>query len=523
MSFLLSLSLWFVVSAQQVQAQINITVTKTDAVCGCDGTIYLELSGCSYLNEYKFQEDDVYSPPMGAVIKSGVIPIGGAVSTMITGLCPGTYTYTMLVHFSNYDDGTPIWSIVGVFTRTIAGEPALDASVSVVNGNCAGTGSATVSVTGGNGGNNFNFQQWISGDWFAIQNSQSNTITGLENGSYRCIVTDIAGCADTVFFTISGQGGPVDFALTVTQPPCTGTGTGGAAIRNITGTSNYTVVGPGGTGGPWSGLAPGTYSITVTDVASGCAKIKTFTIAYRDPVTADLIIRQSGCEGANTGRIEVSNVEGATNPITYTWSPNVSSTAVADNLTPGVYTVTVTSANGCTWSRTTTITNVPPLTFSLATRNYRVAGVCYGRAEAILLTGTPPYTYTWASPSGCGNTPYCVGAAPGYYEVTVTDFNGCEATQAVTIFCTSPKIIVVAPNPMEGDNINITYALSASQFVKFKLYNANFSDVGSASVGTRPSGTNTDNVTFTGLSSGTYYLNLILDDVSEPDVYIVVK
>src|SRR5690606_3923456 len=60
------------------------------------------------------------------------------------------------------------------------------------------------------------------------------------------------------------------------------------------------------------------------------------------------------CYDANTGDISVE-VEGGALPLTYTWSPAVSTTDTATGLAGGTYTVTVTDALNRTVSETITI------------------------------------------------------------------------------------------------------------------------------------------------------------------------
>lgn len=191
--------------------------------------------------------------------------------------------------------------------------------------------------------------------------------------------------------------------------------------------------------------------------------------------------------------------------VTYHWTPNVSQQAVADNLAPGTYIVVVRDADGCEWTTTVTIANVPPIDFELATKNFRNGfGACRGRARVNVSTGTPPFIYNWMSPSNCqGQT--CEGAAPGTYTVEVIDANGCRETQSVLIECTTTRITNVFPIPFDAV-MTISYQLMED-----------------ASVGLKPAGLNEDAVEFLGLQPGPYYLNLVIDGVEQPDLYLVIK
>ncbi len=56
------------------------------------------------------------------------------------------------------------------------------------------------------------------------------------------------------------------------------------------------------------------------------------------------------------GSAEVSVATGGVAPFGYAWSPGGAADSTVDNLTAGVYTVTVTDDNGCTSMATVTIT-----------------------------------------------------------------------------------------------------------------------------------------------------------------------
>ncbi|MEZ5009940.1 MAG: T9SS type A sorting domain-containing protein [Chitinophagales bacterium] len=111
-----------------------------------------------------------------------------------------------------------------------------------------------------------------------------------------------------------------------------------------------------------SGLAPGNYSVTVTD-ANGCIENTSVNVAAGvDPCATTTIsissttIDESGV-GANDGSIDIT-VSGGAAAYSYNWS-NGSTTEDISGLTAGVYDVTVTDANGCLETASVTISTVP--------------------------------------------------------------------------------------------------------------------------------------------------------------------
>ncbi len=130
------------------------------------------------------------------------------------------------------------------------------------------------------------------------------------------------------------------------------------------------------------------------------------------------------CFGACDGSVQVTTV--GTPNYTYSWAPGGQTVQNPANLCAGTHTVTMTDANSCVATATVTITEPSQLTTAPSTTNVTCAGNCDGSAQANTTGGTFPYTENW-QPGGPTNM------CPGTYTVTVTDFNGCIATNTVTI------------------------------------------------------------------------------------------
>ncbi len=143
------------------------------------------------------------------------------------------------------------------------------------------------------------------------------------------------------------------------------------------------------------------------------------------------------CNGGNNG-VATSNVLPGSPPYTYSWSPNVSTSANASGLSAGTYTLTVTDAQSCSAFNTVVITQ-PSLLSSPIAVNSEVScnGGNNGSATANVTGGTSPYTYAW---SNAKNTPTISSLTAGTYTLTVTDGNNCTATASVTI--TQPNALL---------------------------------------------------------------------------------
>ena len=98
---------------------------------------------------------------------------------------------------------------------------------------------------------------------------------------------------------------------------------------------------------------------------------------------------------------------------------------------------TVTDNNGCTITKTATITQPDDLTITETITDFEGFEIsCFGANDADINIevngGTPNYTYQWStSTGGTGlkvNQADQTGLSPGTYKVVVTDDNGCEVS-----------------------------------------------------------------------------------------------
>lgn len=256
-----------------------------------------------------------------------------------------------------------------------------------------------------------------------------------------------------------GVGDPYPGAELVSKTDVTCNGDGDGAINiDPLGTAPFTYTwsdGPAVTQDR-TGLSGGVYTVTVTD-ATGCSG--TLDITINEPNLLEVnIIGESDyngfnvtCNGAMDG-IAVSKATGGTMPYSYSWDdPNNHITPAADDLGAGLYTVTVTDANGCMASTNIVITEPPVLTVNINSQSdYNGYGIsCNGGsdgwAEVTAGGGVPPYTYLWDDGNG-QVTAKAENLSAGTYEVTVTDANNCTATDEVTLTEPDPLTIDAGPN-----------------------------------------------------------------------------
>ena len=169
------------------------------------------------------------------------------------------------------------------------------------------------------------------------------------------------------------------------------------------------------------------YDLTATGYAT-----PNITSAPSCTMTASITSQTNiACNGGATGSLTVTPSSG-TGPYTYAWDDgSTQTTATAFGLSAGTYTVTVTDDNGCTDTASATITEPTMLTLAESLTDVFCNGDSTGAINLTVSGGTSPYTYLW---SNNATTQDLSGLSAGTYSVTVTDANGCTATDSYTLF-----------------------------------------------------------------------------------------
>ncbi len=186
-------------------------------------------------------------------------------------------------------------------------------------------------------------------------------------------------------------------------------------------------------------LDPGTYQVTVTD---GDGIIEVCEVSIEDSQAqncnnplglSNIQIQHPTCAYESNGGIQI-NVTGGSGSYSYFWSPNVGPSApFINNLTAGIYCVTITDATGCSLSECFSICDPEELWLNTQMINHVFnPGGSEGNAYVQALGGTSGmfYEVIWSN----GQNGYdLTDVGVGYYGVTVTDANGCTAESGVNI------------------------------------------------------------------------------------------
>lgn len=380
---------------------LNVTVVTNNLTCpnSNDGQVTAQASGGS--------------PPYTYLWSNG------AVTASQINLPAGNYTVTVI-------DGA---GCTASATGMVQAPPPLIASITATDPNCVGSsnGTASVSVVGGTPPY---FYIWSTG-------ATTATITGLTAGSYSVTVTDDNGCPTTASVNLIPVSNLI-VTLSASPQSCPGINDGSATAMPSGSIGPYTYLwSNGGVTQTISGLAPGTYAVTVIDGA-GCTATGSTVVSAAPALNINVSSTNITTCGAVDGTATVNVLQGQA-PLTFNWS-NGSTSQTISGLTAGAYSVTVTDANGCTATGTAVITAPPSISVIVIATDTICPGASDGEAAAIVSGGTMPFSFLWSN----GATTSSISNLPaGTYSVTVTDANNCQASASATIVEAAPFTVAI--------------------------------------------------------------------------------
>lgn len=263
---------------------------------------------------------------------------------------------------------------------------------------------------------------------------------------------------------------------TNTDVSCNGGTNGTATVTASGGIPPYTYswAPSGGSNATATGLAAGSYSATVTDadVAVTTATVTVSQPSVLSTTSSQIEVSSYGGSDGSAGVV----VTGGTPGYTYSWAPSGGTDATANGLSAGNYTVTVTDANACTYSRIFTITQpalaVPTASPVSATVPYGSVGnpitlqLGGGAATSVAVASAPAHGTTVASGASITYSPNPGYAGADSFTYTATNSSGTSVPAMVSITVETPvktpQTITFAPPGAQNFSTSPTLTASST-------------------------------------------------------------
>ncbi|HEY0978738.1 MAG TPA: gliding motility-associated C-terminal domain-containing protein [Flavobacteriales bacterium] len=384
---------------------LEVTAVSTDA-CGCTGTATATATGST--PDYAFAWYDEFWVLLGQSTATASDLCGGihhVIATSATG-CADTATVT-IVAVPEPNAGT-------------------DGTISL----CPGDGLLDLFTA-------LNDSPELTGTW--------SPNTDLGDGLFDPTV-DAAGIYT---YTVSGQAPCADASATVTvEIPPVIDATATATPSTCAGSDDGTIqIEPGdldvytwtdGPSGPLrSGLAPGIY---VVDISSAGACPTSLEVEITEPLPITITTNTDHPLCGQSDGVACAVASGGTGTLTLVWDAGVAAPeGCAEQLAPGIYTVTVTDENNCTAQTTAEILNLPG---SYTADASATDVTCWNLSDgSVALVLDPPSTapVTWTPATGESFEGASVGNLPAdTYTYAVTDEEQCQHTGTVTVGTPEP-------------------------------------------------------------------------------------
>jgi len=440
-----------------------------------------------------------------SLVNDGNYPIDGGVSSFTVIVPVGENTiYAMDAN-----------GCTAEYTFTVQGAPAIVIDAQIDGPSCNGDldGMITVVANGGTGAFTYSFD--------GAAYSALNTIGDLGNATVVVSVRDANDCESSQTVEVV-EPGVLGADVTANNISCNGLGDGAINIEAVGGTFPFTYAlnatpTNGDTSPSFTGLVAGSYTVNIID-ANGCAYVAAAAESITEPTVVDASATTSdvACFGETSGEIDVT-ATGGTGSYAYSVNGGALSTAnPISGLAAGTYELTVYDANQCA-------AIVAGLTISAPAAALAINGLSAnpidedagGSSPYSVSGGTSPYVYAWSGPGGFNFdgqdlSGLTTEAQAGDYVLTVTDDNGCTASQTIMITGVNELGRVYAismyPNPNNGQFLMNIEGL-AGETMSYAIVDNNGRVVMTKDLG-NVSATRIESVDMMGASAGVYQVRL---------------
>ena len=336
-------------------------------------------------------------------------------STLIDTVIAGEYIYTLVD-----SNGCTLSDTI------IIEEPDfLMIQVSVLDVLCKGdsSGEINLTITGGTIPYEYSIDGGVT---FQSQDYFDNLIAN----SYSIIVKDANDCIlISPLYNITEPLTILSAGLTTDNLLCF-SDTGSIILTVGGGTLNYSFI--------WSngaltqslyGVGSGNYSVDIFD-GNDCMITKNTIITEPSEIISSPIpiITDLQCYQDETGSIDISII-GGTPGYTYLWGNGENSSDI-NNLSAGIYEITVTDDNDCPYIASFIIEEPDSLAVSYNETHVNCHGNSNGEIDITVTGGTQLYNFDW---SNLTSNEDLFNIPTGAYDLTITDANACITSVSVNI------------------------------------------------------------------------------------------
>jgi gliding motility-associated-like protein len=288
--------------------------------------------------------------------------------------------------------------------------------------------------------------------WTTTNNSASN-ISG--NITVSAQLNDCPAVQDQ--FTVTVIPSPA-FTYTLSPPSGLDCDLNPVTINGAVTPSNCTVswVGPGiltgaSSSSPTVNVA-GTYSITLTDVQTGCITTENVVMDAPENINITLVtVVDVDCYNGSNGAISIQTDNSGGN-LTYNWTPTLPNSGIVAGLSSGNYAVTVLNADNCQDEASTFVDQGAQILVAAVDSIGSECGEANGSLTVLATGGNGGFNYEW---SDGGQGPTITDIDAGNFTVNVIDAEGCTSSQVLDLGCT-PLIPIIVPQFISpnADNLN---------------------------------------------------------------------
>ena len=358
----------------------------------------------------------------------------------------------------------------------------------ITSPSCYDSCNGAINITAYGGDSTYSYL-WIGPNGFTSNNDNINTLC---YGEYIIIIDDgITNLIDTINIY---QPQPITTLLSVDSIICHN-GTAQAEINVWGGSQPFTYSWSNGDTNHYTIVNSGNHSIDISDI-NGCAYAHSFSLTDPDSIFTQTTSTSTSCFGGNNGTISINITNGGISPYNFSNDNglNYQISNTFTNLLAGNYSFLISDINGCLGSASAEVIEPSAIISTTTAIDASCFSYCNGSVTATALGGTSPYSYIWAN----GSSNLCAG----FYNVIVTDLNGCIGSNSAIVNEPNPLLINVW---IDGSNI-----IATSGFTSYQWYDNNNDPINGAN----------DSI-FTPSSIGVYYVTVTDTNACSADSYYI--